>query len=305
MKPVLVLGSCGTDFTLRLPRLPRPGETLAGDALVIGPGGKGANPAVAARRAGPEVTFVTALGDDEFGRRWVERYRAEGIEMTHARLLAGVGTGTALIFLGSDGQNAIGIHPAANARLSAEMVEALPETLFQRGGVFLACLEIPISAVRAGLMRARSAGMITVLNPAPADAAIGEEDTLSFVDILTPNQEEALTLTECADGPSAAEGMCRRGAGASVVTLGAEGVFWARSSREPHKFPAYSVSVVDTVGAGDAFNGALATALAEGRDLEAAIRWASAAAALSVMEVGAQGGLPQRSRIERLFESRP
>jgi ribokinase len=305
MARVVVLGSSGFDLTVRLPRLPRPGETLLGGALLTGPGGKGANQAIAARRAGAEVTFLTAFGDDDFGRRVFENDRAEGIDLTSAKDVPGVANQVALIFVGDDGQNAIGVAPGASTHLTPEDIDRLPASVFAPGAVFLASLEVPLETVARGLRRARAAGLTTVLNPAPADFAVINGEILTLVDVLTPNQEEALALTGLLlDSPEEAANAARDlqtvfGARDVVVTLGAEGCLVV-TRQELILVPPHRVGVVDTVGAGDAFNGALAVALAEGRSLVEAAAWACAAGALAVTRPGAQGALPRRPEIDRL-----
>jgi ribokinase len=306
MVRVVVLGSSGFDLTVRLPRLPKRGETLLGGALHTGPGGKGANQAVAARRAGAEVTFLTAFGDDDFGRQIIEHDRKEGIDLNHARTVAGVANQVALIFVGADAENLIGVAPGASARLGPDDIDRLPESVFDRHAVLLACLEVPLSTVKRGLERASDAGMTTVLNPAPADPALLQGAVLPLVDVLTPNQEEAHALTGMpADTPElaalAARALRDRGARSVIVTLGAEGCLVV-SEHETTLVAAPAVEVVDTVGAGDAFNGALAVALAERRPLTEAAAWACAAGAFAVTRPGAQGALPQRAEIERLLQ---
>ena len=304
MPRVVVLGSSGFDLTIRLSRLPKAGETLLGGELHTGPGGKGANAAIAARRAGADVTFLTAFGDDDFGRRVAENDRREGIDLSHAKIASGVANQVALIFVGEGGENLIGVAPGASAHLSPEDIDALPASAFPSGAVFLACLEIPVETVIRGLQRARENGLRTILNPAPASPAILEGPLLGLVDILTPNQEETRELTGLDVGTrtgvrEAAQELRRRGAGEVIVTLGADGCFWASRNWE-QSFRAHSVEVVDTVGAGDAFNGALAAALAEGKEPSEAIPFACAAGALAVTKPGAQGALPTRAEIEAL-----
>jgi len=244
------------------------------------------------------------MGEDDFGRELMRRYSDEGIVMTYAKRLAGEATGTALIFLGTDGQNAIGIYAAANSKLSRQMVENLPSEAFSKNGVFLACLEIPLETVCAGLRRAKAAGMTTILNPAPFNPAILDKEILGLVDIITPNEEEAMGLTGRNRPCDAAERLIEQGAKTVVVTLGSEGALRVAADEASAKaFPAHAIKVVDTVGAGDAFNGALAAALAAGRSCDAAIGWAVAAASLSVAAEGAQGGLPDRARIDEFLRS--
>jgi ribokinase len=306
MPRVVVLGSSGFDMTIRLPRLPKPGETLLGGAFHTGPGGKGANAAIAARRAGAEVVFLTAFGDDDFGRRLIEHDRAEGLDLSHAKTAEGVANQVALIFVGDDGHNLIGVAPGASGHLTAEEIDRLPGSVFCAGDVMLACLEVPVSTVRRGLARASGAGMTTILNPAPADPTILEGGLLASVGILTPNQEEAFALTGRVvetrdDAVAAAKALRERGARDVIVTLG-EGGAMVLAGEEVRHVEAPRVAVVDTVGAGDAFNGALAAALAGGRSLAEAAAWACAAGAFAVTKAGAQGALPRREEIERMFE---
>lgn len=314
MPRVVVLGSSGYDLTIRLPRLPRPGETLLGGELHTGPGGKGANAAIAARRAGADVTFLTAFGDDDFARQIRENDLREGLDLTFARTVKGQPNQVALIFVGEDGQNLIGVAPGASNALTPEDVDALPDSAFPRGAVLLACLEVPMATVARGLKRAKAAGMTTILNPAPADPALMPDDAtigsrggiLAMVDVLTPNHEEALVLTGLQRSGrepirTAASLFQRMGAGSVVVTLGDDGAFVLDRDGNESFLPPHKVKVVDTVGAGDAYNGALAVALAEGRPLKEAAQWAAAAGALAVTKPGAQGALPHRADIESLI----
>lgn len=300
---VVVLGSNSTDFTLQVERLPRAGETLLGSDLTTGPGGKGANQAVAARRAGADVTFLTAMGKDDRGDDLLRRYQAEGLDMSWARQITGVSTGTALIFLGTDGQNLIGVYPGANGHLSATFVDDLPDTVFRAGSVLLACLEIPLPTAIAGLRRAKAREMVTVLNPAPANLEMVTPEVLRLIDVLTPNEEEAALLagSPAGDPERAARRLREGGARAVVVTLGGDGALLMTEEGTTH-FAPYPVNVVDTVGAGDAFNGALAAFLSEGKSLTDATRAAGAAGALAVTAAGAQGGLGTRAQIEELLK---
>ena len=304
MPRVVVLGSSGFDLTIHLPRLPKPGETLLGGHLRSGPGGKGANQAIAARRAGAEVVFLTAFGDDDFGRCAAENCRSEGIDLTYAKFVPAMPNQVALIFVGEDGANLIGVAPGASAALSVEDVEALPQSLFATGDVLLASLEIPVPTVTAALRRARAAGMRTIVNPAPANRAAAAPELLVLVDVLTPNEEEAAALAESlaqgVDGArESAHALRRSGARDVIVTLGEQGCLVV-TEHEECRIAAPLVQVVDTVGAGDAFSGALAVALAEGRPLIEAADWACAAGAFAVTQPGAQGALPTRAQIDRL-----
>ena len=309
MPRVVVLGSSGYDLTIRLPRLPRPGETLLAGDLLTGLGGKGANQAIAARRSGAEVSFFTAFGDDDFGRRARQNLESEEIELTHAKVVAGSANQVALIFVGeTDGQNLIGVAPGASALLSPEDVEQLPLDVFQKGRVMLAALEIRPETVEAGLRRAKKAGMITILNPAPVDLKAIE--ILKFVDVITPNETEMSALAnmeipELNDALGAARNLIAKGVGAVVLTRGARGCVVVDETRGAWSIDGHRVKAIDTVGAGDAFNGALAASLSEGLSLLDAARRANAAGALAVLKPGAQGGLPSRLQIDVLLEEEP
>jgi ribokinase len=311
MARVVVLGSSNTDMTVRLTRLPAPGETRLGGAFATGPGGKGANQAVAARRAGAEVTFLTAVGDDTLGRQALEHYGREGLDVSRVRIVPGVPSGVALIFVGDGGENMIGVAPGANERLVADDIADLPGSLFAPDAIFLASLEVPVDTVLRGLRRARAEGMTTVLNPAPIDPAILDREISGLIDVLTPNQEEALALSELtrrghdlAGAVEAARRLRARGFERVAVTLGPEGCLVA-THEGCILVSAPAVAAVDTVGAGDAFNGALAVALAEGRPLIDAAEWACAAGALAVTRPGAQGASPRREEIDRLAAEAP
>jgi ribokinase len=303
MQRVVVLGSSGRDLTVRLPRLPAVGETCLGGALESGPGGKGANAAVAARLAGAEVVFITAYGDDHFGRLARADNDRMGLDLSHARTFDSTPNQLALIFVDAQGRNQIGVAPGASARLEPADIDALPASLFRPGDVLLACLELSLETIARGLDRAHRAGMTTILNPAPADTGIHDVGVRPHVDILTPNQEELRLLTGLPAGTineaaHAARSLTDIGWNKLVVTLGDSGCLLVAPEQVQH-LPAYEVSAIDTVGAGDAFNGALAAALAEGRTLVESARWANVAAALATTRSGAQAGLPSRAEIDR------
>jgi ribokinase len=305
MPRIVLFGSSNTDMTVRVPSLPAPGETVLGGPFASTPGGKGANQAVAARRAGAEVVFVTAVGDDDLGRRALELYRGEGIDVSHAKVVTGAASGVALIFVAEDGENMIAVASGANLELTPGDVAALPDDLFRAGDVLLTGLEIPAASALAAMRRGRDAGMTVVLNPAPApkvdDPIVA--DLLAVADVVTPNRGEARALAG-AEGPddplAVADRLRARGPGSVVVTLGREGCL-ATTGVEVYRVPARRVRAVDAVGAGDAFNGALAVALAEHRPWHDALAWAVAAAALAVTQPGAQAALPVRDAIDRFL----
>lgn len=308
MPRVVVFGSSNTDMTVRTPRLPGAGETILGGSFRSSPGGKGANQAVAARRAGAEVVFLCAVGDDELGERALDLYRQEGLNIEHARTVGGEASGVALIFVDDDGENMIGVASGANLAFTPDDAATWPDSLFRSGDIFLTGLEVPAPAVVAAMKRAKAAGMTVILNPAPAPPqGAGETaDLLASADIVTPNRGEALALADApdegdqTDWPAVARSLLERGPRAVVITLGAEGCLVATAD-EIQTIPARRVEAVDTVGAGDAFNGALAAALSEGRPLVEAAAWATAAAALATTQPGAQNALPTVEAIGRFM----
>jgi len=308
MSRVVVFGSSNTDMTVRVPRLPAPGQTILGSSFSISPGGKGANQAVAARRAGAEVVFVTAVGNDDLGKDSLDLYKREGIDVSQIRIVDGVASGVALILVDEDGENMIGVASGANLRLSPEDVDHLPESLFREGDVLLAGLEIQIETAIRALRRGHEAGMTTILNPAPAPVLreSGLRGLLSCATVITPNQIEALSLAGMASDATSepdcklcTDHLLAMGAGSVVITLGSRGCL-VRTAGGMWSIDARAVEAVDTVGAGDAYNGALAVALAEGRSLLDAAPWANAAAALAVTQRGAQSALPFRPSIDQL-----
>lgn len=300
MSRVIVVGSANLDFTVTVERLPAVGETVLGQECYQSFGGKGANQAVAARKAGAEVTFLTKLGGDDHGRRIRDHLAALGFPPEGLLREPDCPTGVALIFVDRAGRNLIAVAPGSNRKLTVEEVRRA-SGLLTPGGVVLAQLEIPLPAVREAFALAKARGLRTILNPAPAQPLPPE--FFRLVDVLTPNEREAEALAGKADPEAAARELLARGAGTVIVTLGERGALWveARASR---LCPSYPVQAVDTTAAGDAFNGALACALAEGRPLDAAIPFANAAGALAATRRGAQDSLPLRQDIERLVTGR-
>jgi ribokinase len=309
MSRVVVVGSSNTDMTVSLPGLPEAGQTLLGGRFRSGQGGKGANQAVAARRAGANVVLIAAVGDDRLGRDAIEHYRHEGIDTRYITMVPDRSSGVALIFVDQLGENMIGVAPGANELLTPEDIDRLPDSLFTAGDVLLASLEIPVSTAARALFRGRQGGMITILNPAPAPALSGPElhELLSLAEIITPNRSEAQSLARLRPEPDREPDWSEcarrlRGLGASVVviTLGAGGCLLFDDVTRT--IPAPRVAAVDTVGAGDAFNGALAVAMLEkSASMAARVAWANAAAALAVTKAGAQSALPRRDDIDRLL----
>jgi len=296
---VCVIGSANVDYTVALPRLPSPGETVSGGTHLVNLGGKGANQALAARRLGGEVRLIGCVGDDADGKRISRSLADAGIGVEGLVTSGDTATGTALITVDTEGRNQIAVAPGANHRLTVEMASPFAESIAWADVV--ACqLETPLPVVRWALGEARRRDVVTILNPAPVQPL--DPEILALVDFLTPNEHEAARLTglaveSLASAREAAERLLASGAGTVLVTLGEGGVLACYGDSAVH-FPAFSVQAVDTTAAGDAFNGALALGLAAGGTLEQAIPLASAAAALACTKRGAQDSLPRRAEVE-------
>jgi ribokinase len=293
---VVIVGSSNTDLILSCPRLPRPGETLLGGEFQRFHGGKGANQAVAAARAGARVTFIGARGDDDFGRAAAEALKREGIDIRHFRARKKVPSGIALILLGGDKkENMIAVARSANDALSPRDLAAAGPA-FRRARVIVAQLEVPLETVLQAARLARRSRVPFLLNPAPArrlPAAL-----LRWVHTLVPNEHEAALLTGEKRPERAGARLLRSGCGQVVITLGDQGALLVRPQGSRH-FAAPKVKPRDTVGAGDCFTGWLATGMAEGLSIEKAIQRALRAASLSVTRPGAQSGMPFRREIIR------
>jgi ribokinase len=293
---VLVVGSANVDFTMALARLPQAGETVTNGTLLVNHGGKGANQAVAARRLGADVRLIGCVGDDTSGRAVRAALAAEGVGTAGVMTSAAAATGTALIIVDREGRNQIAVAPGANRALTVEHVRGRRED-FAWAEIVVASCEVPLETVRCALELAHGAGVPTILNPAPVpDAGV---DFLELVDYLTPNAGEATRLSGVASDEQAAAALRAAGARCVLVTLGERGVLACAEGPQRH-VPAFRVDAVDTTAAGDGFNGALAVALTEGRELLAAVRFASAAAAIVCTRRGAQASLPLRTEVDRL-----
>jgi len=303
MKPrIVVVGSSSTDHTIRLAHLPRPGETLLGEDYLTASGGKGANQAVAAARAGGAVTFVACLGRDAAGDRIIAGFRRDRINVDYIRRDRAAPSGVALIFVSDRGENAIAVAPGSNARLTAADVRRARALIAGASAVVLQ-LEIPLPTVTTAATLAARAGVRVILNPAPAQAL--PDALLRKVSILTPNETEAAALTgikvtSVARAERAARALRARGVAIVIVTLGAQGALVV-DERGSQLVPAFNVQPVDTVAAGDVFNGALAVELGRGRPLLDAVRFANAAAAIAVTRAGAQPSAPRRAEINALL----
>ena len=303
---VAVVGSYNIDQTIRVPRIPAAGETIIGSGFTSGSGGKGANQALAAARAGAAVTFVARVGRDPVTEAAFADLAGEGVCTEHVFRDPKEATGRAWIVVDTGGENAIVVAPGANARLLPGDIEAAAEAI-EAAEVLLLQLEIPMETVVAAARIAHGAGTTVILNPAPA-RALGPE-LLRYVDIITPNVIEAEMITGIRPGDDAALAAVSRrlremGGRDSLITLGARGVFVSRDGGTC-RVPAYPVEAVDTTGAGDVFTGCLAAFLPGRGDLCEAARLAAAAAAISVTRPGAQSAVPFLTEIEAFSHTPP
>lgn len=297
---IVVVGSSNTDMILQTDHIPRPGETVLGGEFSMAPGGKGANQAVAAARAGGSVTLLARVGADLFGRQAVERFREDGVDIGHVVQDAESPSGVALIFVAADGENSIGVAPGANARLSPSDIER-EATLIAEADTLVMQLETPLETIDRAASIGHRHGVTVILDPAPAQPL--SEHLLHHVSILTPNETEAELLTEVvvsdeSSATRAARVLHRKGVETVVITMGARGAY-VSSAPFTGLVPPFKVSPVDTTAAGDVFNGALAVALSDQRPVREAVRFAGAAAACSVTTLGAQPSAPSKSDIER------
>ncbi|MEO5326572.1 ribokinase [Mesorhizobium sp. CC13] len=298
---IVVLGTFVADLAFKAERLPVVGETLLGRGFAMGPGGKGSNQVIAAARAGASAAMITRIGRDAFGTMALQAWSRDGVNTSHVLTDDAAPTGAAFIFVSSEtGDNAIIVESGAAANLSPADVRAAQQLI---GGakVFVTQFEQPIDAAIEGLRLARSQGVTTVLNPAPAlpvDNAI-----YAHCDFVTPNETEAATLSGIDTGTDegalrAAAKLVERGARNALITLGAKGAL-LHGEAGTHLVPAFRVdNVVDTTGAGDAFNGGFAVAIAEGRAPVDAVRFGAAVAALSVQKPGTAPSMPTRAEID-------
>jgi ribokinase len=296
---ICVVGSLNTDLTFRTTRLPKPGETLRASEFHIGQGGKGANQAVMAARLGGQVTMIGRVGRDAFGDATLRHITREGIDTVYIKEDVKAPSGTAAIIVDDDARNCILVVPGANGALTPQDVRDAASAI-RSARVLLCQLEVPIESVLEAFRIARAAKVRTILNPAPA--APLPDELLQLTDICVPNESEIESLTgrPLATVQTAALELIGRGPLTVLVTMGERGVLIVTKDAY-EQVPAVPVHAVDTTGAGDVFIGALAVFLAEERILLEAVRWASAAAALSVTKLGAQASFPSRGDVEGLF----
>ncbi|WP_147106953.1 ribokinase [Tateyamaria sp. syn59] len=300
MGTVVILGVFVADTAYRADRMPVMGETIMGNSFALGPGGKGSNQAVACARMGADTHFISNLGQDDFGKLALDTWAQAGV-VPHIRQIADSYTGAAHIFIEeSTGDNAIIIAPGAAALISAADVEAHGD-LIASADVFVTQLEQPMDAAMRGLSLARAAGVTTVLNPAPAAAL--PDGMLALCDYVTPNETEceALTgiaVTTIAEAEQACAALKAQGVGTPIITMGEQGAYLSGHGLVP---AVAAGKVVETTGAGDAFNGAFAAALAEGKSALNAVQYGCATAGISVTRAGTAPSMPQRAEVDALL----
>ncbi|WP_332399771.1 ribokinase [Vibrio metschnikovii] len=302
MNQLVVLGSVNADHVLQVPTFPRPGETLHGRNYQVIPGGKGANQAVAAARLKADIGFIACVGDDPFGIESCERFKRDGMDIRGVKVQADCPTGIAMIQVSDRGENSICLSAEANDRLTAEAIEDdLPS--IRAASYLLMQLETPIDGIIKAAQVAKQAKTKVVLNPAPAREL--PSSLLSCVDVITPNETEAqvltgITVTDDATAQQAATVLHQQGIEIVIITLGAKGV-WLSENGRGQLIPGFRVSATDTTAAGDTFNGAFVTGLLENMSLESAIKFAHAAAAISVTRFGAQTSIPTRQEVDEFL----
>ena len=300
---IVVAGSANVDFILRVARLPQPNQTVTGRDMAVAIGGKGLNQAVACARLGTVTRMIAAVGEDGFAGQAISYLMANGVDTKHVTALDRIATGVANILVAEDGQNMIVVTPGANARLTPEMIDAA-EPAIAEARALIVQLETPLDAVRRALEVARRHGVMTVLNPAPVQA--GALALFALADLVTPNETELAALTgidgqDDASLTEALQAVIGAGARQAVVTLGAQGCATLIGGKLA-RVPAFTVRAVDATGAGDHFNGALVSRLVSGDDLMSALRYASAASALSVTRASADSAAT-KAEVEAFLNS--
>ncbi|WP_217696554.1 MULTISPECIES: ribokinase [Paenibacillus] len=300
---IVVIGSLNMDMVVRTNRSPNAGETLIGQAFALSPGGKGANQAVAAARLGAEVSMIGRVGKDTFGSEMLEIIRNEGIHIEHISVSEHEATGVASIVIEEDGENRIIVVPGANIELTVEDIQAL-EAVISQAKIIVLQLEMDLAMSEQAIAIAHRKGIPAILNPAPA--RVLKDEMLAQVSYLTPNETEAgilsgMTVDSAETAEQAARILLQKGVQNVIVTLGSKGALIV-NAEGAKAVPGFPVKVVDTVAAGDSFNGALAQQLVLGKTLEEAVSFANAVGALAVGKEGAIPSLPQLSEVEQFLK---
>ncbi len=298
-----VLGSINADHILNLSHFPRPGETVIGKQYQIAFGGKGANQAVAAGRAGADIAFIACVGADDIGERIRQQLQQDRIDTAPVETVADEATGVAMIFVNGEGENNIGIYSGANAALTPACVDRHQQVIADAEALLMQ-LESPLESVLSAAKIARANATQVILNPAPATQL--SDELLALIDIITPNETEAEILTGIAvksdeDAARAAQALHDKGISTVLITLGRRGV-WLSEQGQGVRIPGFSVQAIDTIAAGDTFNGAFITARLEGVAMHDAVRFAHAAAAIAVTRPGAQPSVPWRTEIDNFLQ---
>lgn len=297
---IVVVGSFNMDLTAYMERMPRPGETVGGHTFKTGPGGKGSNQAVAAARLGAEVTFIGRVGEDVFAQAALDFWKQEGINTDFVGRDPDYATGVAPIWVDDKGENSIVVVLGANLRITPADIDRAADVI-AAADVVMVQLEINYDIVEYALKVAKDKGVKTILNPAPAGKL--PPDVVALADYLTPNETELEVLSvKSGDYAAAARSLLTREGQTAVVTLGSQGAMWLNAEGQA-TVPTFKVNVVDTTGAGDAFNGGFAVALGEGKNLAEAVRFGNATAGLSVTKKGTAPSMPTRAEVDALLSS--
>lgn len=300
---LVVLGSINADHILNIEQFPRPGETVIGKQYKVAFGGKGANQAVAAGRSGADIAFIACVGADDIGERVRQQLASDRIDTQPIEAIADSTTGVALIFVNAEGENVIGIDAGANAAVTPDYLARYQQKVIDADALLMQ-LESPLETVIAAASLAKQHQTQVILNPAPAREL--PDDLLATIDMITPNETEAQRLTGIAvnddnDAARAAQVLHDKGIATVIITLGSRGV-WLSENGNGKLVPGFKVKAVDTIAAGDTFNGALVTALLEGKIMADAVRFAHAAAAIAVTRPGAQPSVPWREEIDAFLQ---
>lgn len=300
---LVVLGSINADHILNIEQFPRPGETVIGKQYKVAFGGKGANQAVAAGRSGADIAFIACVGADDIGERVRQQLASDRIDTQPIEAITDSTTGVALIFVNAEGENVIGIDAGANAAVTPDYLARYQQKVIDADALLMQ-LESPLETVIAAASLAKQHQTQVILNPAPAREL--PDDLLATIDMITPNETEAQRLTGIAvnddnDAARAAQALHDKGIATVIITLGSRGV-WLSENGNGKLVPGFKVKAVDTIAAGDTFNGALVTALLEAKNMADAVRFAHAAAAIAVTRPGAQPSVPWREEIDAFLQ---